>query len=40
MTTTPQEPNSDPDIVPSGEPEEPAVDPVVPGEPEETEHPE
>lgn len=39
MTTTPQEPGSDPDVVPSGEPDEAPLDPVVPGEPDETENP-
>ena len=32
MTTTPQEPGSDPDITPTGEPLEP-VDPIDPSEP-------
>ena len=30
MTTTPQEPAGDPQIVPSGEPQDPYVDPVAP----------
>jgi hypothetical protein len=43
MTTTPQEPASDPGIVPSGNPDPIHVDPVTPGEagePEETDFPE
>jgi hypothetical protein len=42
MTTTPQEPGSDPDVVPSGEPDPIHVDPVEPStptDPDETEHP-
>jgi hypothetical protein len=39
MTTTPQEPSSDPDVMPSGEPDEPTVDPIAPAEPDETGHP-
>jgi hypothetical protein len=34
MTTTPQEPLSDPEIVPSGEPNDPVIDPAAPGEPD------
>ena len=39
MTTTPQEPGSDPDLAPGGNPEETSIDPVAPGEPEETDRP-
>jgi hypothetical protein len=35
MTTAPQEPGSDPDIVPSGEPDQTPLDPIAPGDPEE-----
>ena len=38
MTTTPQEPGSDPDVTPGGDPLEP--NPPSPTEPDETEHPE
>ncbi|MDX6360479.1 MAG: hypothetical protein QOH37_3533 [Nocardioidaceae bacterium] len=34
MTTTPQEPLSDPEIVPSGQPNKPLTDPNAPGEPD------
>ena len=37
MTTTPQEPGSDPDVTPGGDPLEP--NPPSPSEPDETEHP-
>jgi len=42
MTTTPQEPGSDPDVTPGGDPMEPAdpIDPGTPTDPDETEHPE
>jgi hypothetical protein len=30
MTTTPQEPTGDPEIVPSGEPQDPYLDPDAP----------
>jgi hypothetical protein len=36
MTTTPQEPVSDPDLLPAGAPDETTLDPVAPGEPDET----
>jgi hypothetical protein len=40
MTTTPQEPGSDPDVTPGGDPAEP-LDPVAPDpdKPDETGHP-
>ncbi len=34
MTTTPQEPLSDPDIVPSGDPSDPIIHPNAPEEPD------
>jgi hypothetical protein len=41
MTTTPQEPGSDPDITPGGDPAEPLdpIDPSTPTDPDETENP-
>jgi hypothetical protein len=37
MSTTPQEPGSDPDVTPGGDPLEPS--PPTPTEPDETENP-